>query len=231
MMPQVSIIIPIYNEEELLESSIAELAYGLKKEKIDYELTLTENGSRDRTRDIAYKLARTNERIKVITTDQPNYGLALKKGIIAARAEKIVCFELDYWDIGFLKEAISLLSTYDVVVASKRAPGARDERPFIRRAITFGFNLFLHLLLGFKGSDTHGIKAFNKKKIIPIATSCRTEKDIFSSELLIRAERAGLQKKEIPTVVAEKRGSRVSVLNRVPSAIKNTIRLFFALRK
>ena len=230
-MPEVSIIVPIYNEEKLLESSVSELTEALEKEKIDYELILSENGSTDQTREIASALAEDNKRIKVITTDEPNYGRALKKGILAAGGERIVCFELDYWDIRFLKEALSLLSTYDVIVGSKRAPGARDERPFIRRAITAGFNLFLRILLGFKGSDTHGIKAFNKSKILPIVSLCQTEKDIFASELIIRAERAGLPKKEIPTVVVEKRGSRVGVLRRVPSAIRNIFRLFFTLRR
>ena len=49
-----------------------------------------------------------------------------------------------------------------VEVGSKVAPGSRDERPLARRLITRVFNGFLRIALGFKGSDTHGVKAFRR---------------------------------------------------------------------
>ena len=54
-----------------------------------------------------------------------------------------------------------LLKKYDAVIGSKRARGARDRRPSIRRLITWGFNTFLRIVFKFTGTDTHGIKALH----------------------------------------------------------------------
>lgn len=228
--PAVSIIIPIYNEEEILESAVREIIKEADKLQMDYELLLCENGSSDRTVEIAKHVSKIYSQVRVEQYPEPNYGKALELGILNANGRNIVCFEIDFWDAEFIQISESLLKKYDAVVGSKQAKGARDRRPFIRRMITFGFNLFLRLFFGFRGTDTHGIKAFRRDKAVDIAKNCKTDKDIFATELILRMERTGYYMCEIPLEIEEKRPPSIKIFKRVPSTIKNLIKLWKATR-
>jgi len=225
-----SILIPVFNEEDILESSTRDIVAKLKNEKVEYELLLCENGSKDNTIEIAEKLQKALKQVDFISIDEPNYGKALQKGIASAKYERIVVFEIDFYDIDFLRESLDLLSDFDMVVGSKRAPGAVDKRPWIRRFITCGFNTALKILIGFKGTDTHGLKALNKSKLLDIVQSCRVFNNLFATEFVIRAERGGLKIKELPADVEELRDARVGVLRRIPKALKNLFKLFWVIR-
>ena len=100
-----SIVIPIYNEEEILESSLNEIASICEKTRIKYEIILVENGSTDKTKEIASKLTNTNSKTKVINLTNPNYGNALKQGFLASKNDLIVSFDIDYFSESFLNEA------------------------------------------------------------------------------------------------------------------------------
>jgi hypothetical protein len=118
----------------------------------------------------------------------------------------------------------------DLVIGSKAMRGASDERPFIRRLGTHVINGLLRLTLGFRGTDTHGLKAFRRRKLQPIARVCVVDRDLFASELVIRAERAGLDVREIPVRVLEKRPPTVGLVRRVPNVLRNLAKLFIVIR-
>ena len=83
--PRVSIIIPIYNEEAILQSAVVDLVDRLSELDEPYELILAENGSTDDTVKIANELAERFPQLVVRSLGQPNYGEALKRGILEAR--------------------------------------------------------------------------------------------------------------------------------------------------
>jgi len=230
IMDHFSILIPVYNEEEILEKSSREIISQLKDVKTDFELLVCENGSTDKTVEIAERLKREIKYFDFFRSKHANYGKALEKGIERAKYNKIVVFEIDYYDIDFLRKSIALLDEYDLIIGSKRAPGSVDERSSIRKFITWGFNTALKFLVGFKGTDTHGLKAMRKDKLLHIARSCKVFNNLFSTEFVIRAERAGLSIKELPAHVAELRDTRVGVLKRIPRAFINLIKLVWVLR-
>jgi len=230
-MPQVSIVIPVYREEAVLEQFTGQIIEAVDRLEIPYELILAENGGLDRTGEIADRLATRFQQVRAVHYPEPNYGKALAMGILSATGENVVCFEIDFWDAEFVEIVQVLLKKYDAVIGSKRAPGARDRRPFLRRAITSSFNLFLKMVYGFQGTDTHGIKAFRREKALPIVRDCATGKDIFATELVIRMERAGLYICEMPLEIQELRSPSINLLKRVPSTIRNLIALWRAIRK
>jgi hypothetical protein len=84
--------------------------------------------------------------------------------------------------------------------------------------------------LGFTGTDTHGLKAFRRAALLPIVNACISDKDIFASELVIRAEREGVRGKEIPVRVLEKRVPTIGLFRRVPNVMKNLGKLVWAIR-
>ena len=228
--PAVSILIPIYNEEQILEESVRDLVGGIDPLGIPYELLLCENGSKDRSVEVGERLVAELSQVRLLRCPVPNYGAALAMGIREARGANIVCFEIDFYDVPFVEIAHVLLKKYDAVIGSKRARGSRDRRPFIRRFITFGFNTFLRIVFKFTGTDTHGIKAFRAEPVRPLVDACKTDADIFTTELVIRMERADLRMCEIPLEIAERRPPTVNILRRVPSALRNLWRLWKATR-
>ena len=103
-----SIVIPIYNEEEILEASTNQIIAICEKIKAEYEIILVENGSTDKTARIASNLSELNPNLMVINLTSPNYGNALKEGFMKAKNELVVAFDIDYFSESFLKEALLL---------------------------------------------------------------------------------------------------------------------------
>lgn len=231
-VPSISIVIPVYDEEAILRAAILELFDRLSLLPWPYEILIAENGSTDRTLEIATELASRFDEIRCHHTTAPNYGKALREGILSAEGEIVICDEIDLCDTDFYERALSLLRdlSVDFVVGSKAMEGAVDGRPFFRRLGTLVINSMLKAALGFRGTDTHGLKAFRREKVQPIARACLIDRDLFASELVIRAERAGLGVREIPVRVQEKRPPTVGLARRVPSVLRNFAKLFIAIR-
>ncbi len=230
--PRLSIVIPVYNEASILASAVAELGQALDERALDWEMVLAENGSRDETPEILARLSAQDARIRSLHVDRPNYGAALKEGILAARGELVVCDEIDLGDLRFYDAALEVLKdeAVDLVVGSKAARGAVDRRPLVRRVATRVHNGILRLLLGFQGTDTHGLKAFRRQRLLPVVQACVVDRDVFASELVIRAWRAGLHVLEIPIELREKRKPTVDLYKRVPNVLKNVAKLFWVVR-
>jgi glycosyltransferase involved in cell wall biosynthesis len=228
---QISIVIPVYNEEGLLATAVNDLITRLHEIPMTCEVILSENGSKDRTREIAQELALRIPNIRVLHTDEPNYGKALKRGIEEAHGAIVLCDEIDICDVDFYKVALEFLTAdrADMVVGSKRHPAARDARPFLRRFATQILNLMLRMIVGFKGTDTHGLKAFQRAPLLPVVRSCIVEKDLFASELVIRAERV-VRVVEVPVRIMEKRPPSINLFKRVPNVLRNLWRLFLVIR-
>ena len=230
--PFLSVVIPVYNEAKIVSSAAAELCQSLEDRGLDYELVFAENGSTDQTPRILQQLAESNPRIRWLHFPQPNYGGALKQGILQARGEIVVCDEIDLCDLVFYDQALPMLRarTADMVVGSKAAKGASDRRPLLRRLATRVHNKLLKVLVGFRGTDTHGLKTFRRDELAPVVRACVVDRDVFASELVIRAWRQGLKVVEIPVQLHEKRQPSVHLLRRVPNVLKNVAKLVYVIR-
>lgn len=230
--PDFSIVIPIYNEEAILSAAILELRERLLGFPETYEIVLAENGSTDRTLELAVKLSHEIPQVRFVSIGEPNYGKALRAGILEARSDLVVCDEIDLCDTDFHRRALDLLHTgaLDMVIGSKLLRGAQDERPFLRHAASLVYNGMLRVAVGFPGTDTHGLKAFRREALVPIVRSCLVDRDVFASELVVRAYRAGLRVREIPVRVLEKRTPSINLTRRVPNVLKNVARLTWAVR-
>ncbi|MDP3888628.1 MAG: glycosyltransferase family 2 protein [bacterium] len=224
----VSIVVPVYNEEKLLPDFVGEVVPYLKSNKFDYELIFIENGSSDATLAIATKFAKTNKNIKVFHLPQAGYGLALILGCKKARGEFVVIYNADFWDPKFIELTKVNLLNYDIALGSKNLTGSIDQRPLGRKIVTKGFNLFLNILLGFRGTDTHGIKVFKREFLLPVIRKCKTRTGIFDTELIVRAQRGGASILELPVEVIEKRPNRFGLI-RILKTPADILRLYFIL--
>ncbi|OJT16383.1 glycosyl transferase family 2 [Archangium sp. Cb G35] len=230
--PYLSIVIPVYNEASIVASAAAELAQGLDARGWDYEIIFAENGSRDATPQILEDMCAKNPRLRWFHSERPNYGVALKAGIEKARGTYVFCDEIDLCDLSFYDAALPLLEKggVDMVVGSKAAKGASDQRPLVRRVATRVHNKLLRVALGFQGTDTHGLKAFRREALLPVVARCVVDMDVFASEFVIRAWREGLRVVEIPIQLHEKRQPSIHLFKRVPNVLRNVGKLVYVIR-
>jgi glycosyltransferase involved in cell wall biosynthesis len=230
--PRVSVVVPVFNEAAILPTAAAELVASLEQSGWDWEVIFAENGSKDSTPQILAELTSQNPRVRSLHEGEPNYGRALRHGILEARGDYVICDEIDLCDAAFHQAAMKILLAGEaqMVVGSKAAVGAHDERPFVRQAGTRVLNGMLRVSLGYRGTDTHGLKAFRREPLLPVARACLVEHDLFASEFVVRAYRMGVDVKEIPVSIHEKRRPSVHLFRRVPKVLKNLTRLVWVIR-
>ena len=230
--PEVSFVIPVYDEEAILHAAVVDLRERLAPHGLRYELILAENGSRDRTAEVARELCARYPEVRLLQSRTPNYGQALRQGIVRSRGQLVICEEIDLCDVDFHLRALALLRSgkADFVIGSKLIGGARDARPLFRHAASLLYTRILRLLFDFGGTDTHGLKAFRRALVLPLVEACRVEHDVFSSELVIRAYRAPLRVVEIPVRILEKRPPSIGLWRRVPGVAKDLWHLTRAIR-
>jgi glycosyltransferase involved in cell wall biosynthesis len=226
--PGVSVVMPAHNESGLLDHTLKELVSALRDRDLTFEILVVENGSSDTTLSDARAFAADDPAVSVLTRPRADYGAAMRAGILAATGDVVVVFDVDYYDAGFVDRVLPRLLAPDgpaIVVGSKRAPGTHDTRPWPRRAITAGFAGVLRYGFGLQVSDTHGMKAMRRATVVPIVGSCRTGTDLFDTELVLRADRAGLAVAEVAVTVEERRPSRTPIVRRILRTMVGLVRL------
>lgn len=232
--PTVSVVMPAFNEAEILAESVREVRAGLVDRELSHEILVVENGSTDETATIADALSAEHETVRVEHLDRADYGEALRHGLLTVGGSIVVNFDVDYYDLAFFDVAIDRMTGDDapsILVASKRAPGSNDERSLPRRVITATFSAILRVGFGLGVSDTHGMKAMRRADVVEIARRCRFGEDLFDTELILRAERAGRAVEEVPASVTELRPARTSMVRRMPRATAGLVKLRVALAR
>src|SRR5262245_25408748 len=104
---------PAYNEAELLELSVKEVVEGLRGRSEPFEVIVVENGSRDATAELADLLAASTAEVVTLHLDVADYGAALRAGLLAAEGDLVVNFDVDYYDLAFVADALTRLAADD----------------------------------------------------------------------------------------------------------------------
>jgi glycosyltransferase involved in cell wall biosynthesis len=225
MTPVFTVVVPVYNEASFIPSALPALIGEMESLGRGYRVLLIENGSTDDTARVAREVG-SGFPVTVLSLEDADYGAAMREGFLKAEGQWVVNFDIDYFSAGFLRLVLET-DDADLVIASKRDPDSDDRRTPMRRIATLVFNILLSSILSSKVSDTHGMKAFSNELVAKLAPEVGSTKDLFDTELVVRAERAGYRIKEVPVVVTEMRSARSSLVKRVP----RTIQGLFAIRR
>jgi glycosyltransferase involved in cell wall biosynthesis len=227
----ISVVMPAHNEEGYLEPAVKAVIAAMTARSHDFEVIIAQNGSVDGTRAEAGRLTTAFEEVTSIDLPDADYGQALREGFLRARGEIIVNYDVDLVDVDFLDRALEVMEdpAVAVVVGSKRSPGSDDGRAPARRLVTAAFSWVLRFGFGLRISDTHGLKALRRAPLAVLVAACRSGKDIFDTELIIRAERAGLGVEEIPVTVTDTRPPRTPIARRIPRTLAGLGRLWLLL--
>jgi len=227
--PSLTIVIPVHNEAGFVTTAIERLETDLAG--LDYVLYLVENGSADGTREESARLAKRLPWLQLLQLDKADYGAALREGFRQSDTDWMVAFDIDYFSRAFVDDVLTRAGEADIILASKRDPNAEDNRGLLRRLGTSVFNLLLRGLFGSTVTDTHGMKAVSRKVLDDVLPQVKSTEDLFDTELVLRAERAGYRIAEVPAVVEEIRPARSSYLKRVPRTLIGLLRLRRVLGK
>lgn len=224
-----SILIPVYNEERVLEENVDKLVKYLKNLKEEYEILICSNGSTDNTNKIGKQLENKYERLKFFTIPQKGVGGAFKINAKHAKYEKLVSLDMDLSiDLNFINKVRKLLDEYDVVVGSKKM--GRQKRSLIRKIISDGYIKLVKLLLGLNYRDySIAAKAYHKSKIKKYLDNV----DYGSSyvmEIIYHIKNNNNKIKEVPVLCEDKRKSKFNIFHEIFYRFKNLISFWIKMQ-
>ena len=229
MSPFISVVVPVYNEADFVPQALPKLIEEMESAGAPFRVIIVENGSTDDTADIARDVSQGMP-VQVLSLEIADYGAAMREGFLAAEGDWVINFDIDYFSGDFVRSVLEQPDEVDLVIGSKRDPGSQDKRPPIRRLATRVFNLLLSTVLDSGVTDTHGMKGFRRKLVDDLAPQVASTQDLFDTELVVRAERAGYEIVEVPVRVEEIRSARSSLVKRAPRTILGLVRIRHLLR-
>ncbi len=192
---ELSVFFPAYNEEKNIEATVRSAKKVLNKVAHKWEILIVNDGSTDKTGEIARRLAKEDERIKVIT-HSPNrgYGGALKSGFANSRFRWVCFTDSDgQFDFSEIKKFLPYTKDTDLIL------GFRLKRadPFIRKVYTAVWALIPRLIWGLKVKDySCGFKLIRKKVFDEVQPLVGEEK-VTQIELLVKAKKKEFKFKEV----------------------------------
>jgi len=231
MKPELSIVIPAFEEQARLGDSLEKIFAFLKAGSANAEIVVVDDGSKDSTAEAARSVFRAHPEIRSnVIRYEPNRGkgYATKIGLQAANADVALFSDADLSTP--IEEAPKLIDPirageYDVTFGSRALDRTLigTHQPWRREQGGKVMNLIIRTLSGLPFADTQcGFKAFNMVKFRPLLDVMTIDRFGFDIEFLFVAERYGLRLKEIPVLWNNVEGSKVSV-------VRDTRRMFSEL--
>jgi len=227
MAQKISLIIPAYNEEKLITSSIKTILTYMLKNKYNFEIIIVDDGSKDTT---TKKVRSIKDKHVKLILYKPNKGKgnAVKTGMLAAKGDLLLFLDADLsTPIEEIEKFIPQTKKYDVVIASRALKESKIKvhQPFYREFIGKVFNKMVQLLAVGGIKDTQcGFKMFTRKAANIIFKRQRIHGWAFDVELLFIAKKYRLKIKEMPVTWINEGDSRVS-------PIKSSIQMFLQILK
>lgn len=192
-----SIFFPAYNEEANIALAVEKTLRVVEDSPYvrDYEIIVVNDGSKDRTREVAERLARTHSHVRLVNHERNmGYGAALRTGLTEATKDYVFFTDADLqFDILELQNLLVHIPNHDAVIGY-RAP-RRD--PMMRLINAWGWNLLNRAFFGLRIMDIDcAFKLFRRDKVQSLPLKSRGA--MISAETLIRLTRSGAKVKEIP---------------------------------
>jgi glycosyltransferase involved in cell wall biosynthesis len=227
----VDVLLPVYNEEHVLEKSVTSLRDFLEKncQNVDWIISIGDNASTDRTLGVAKDLEKQFKDVRVFHLDQKGRGRMVKYAWMESEADVLTYMDIDLsTDLNAFPPMVqAIIDGYDICIGSRQYKGADVERSLRREIISRGYIWVLKILLGFPYTDAQcGFKAVSKKTVNDLFHLIKDDEWFFDTELLYIAYKEGYTVKELPVRWIEDRDSRVKILRTAWLDIKGVFRMF-----
>lgn len=213
--PLVSVVLPVYNEETVIENSINKLIDFLdKNSRCPYKVVIVDNASTDKTSEIGKRLSEKYKQISYIFTNEKGKGLAIRRGW-QEEGDILVTMDIDLaYDLNYFNKLVdSIISGYDISLANRLGKnsvihGRRVHREIVSRI----YNLLVRSLF-WDGIQDHqcGFKAIERHAYDLIAKEIKNRGWFLDTELLLIAKNNGLKIKPIDVICYDNPGSNIGV--------------------
>lgn len=224
----ISIVIPCYNEEQRIISSLNSIVSFMNSYNPSFEIIVVDDGSKDSSVQLIKNYIATRENIYLVENPHKGKGYAVRTGVLMSVGKYVLMTDADLaTPIDEIKRLLIWVEDhdFDIVMASREGMGAsRQDEPFIRHLMGRVFNLLIKIIVGLFYKDTQcGFKLFRGEparnlftRMILFGDSSKIVKypkvTAFDVEVLVIAKNDGLKVKEVPvpwTYVPTKRVSAI----------------------
>jgi glycosyltransferase involved in cell wall biosynthesis len=227
---RVDVILPVYNEEHVLERSVRTLhAFLTDNLRHEWRIVIADNGSKDRTGHIAKQLEQTLPAVMAMHIPEAGRGRALTRAMLASEADILTYMDIDLsTDLDAFPKMVNAIAEqgYDVAAGTRLGPGAETTRSLKREVLSRGFVLMTNALFQTRLRDTQcGFKAISRdaaQKLLPMVKDTGW---FWDTELLLLAAKSGWRVTFIPVRWVEDKDSRVKVASTAWRDIKGLLRM------
>jgi len=232
---ELSIVIPAYNEAKRIPDTIQRIFKFIKNQKINAEILVINDGSKDSTAKIINEMAKNNKTLKLVSYERnQGKGFAVKTGVLHAKGQAILISDAD--NSTPIEEVLKLLpylkQNFDVVIGSRYLPGSdvKIKQGKLRIFISRVGNLVIRTLLVGKIRDTQcGFKLFEYKTAKEIFQLQKIYRWSFDVEILAIAQKLKHRIKEVPIIWSDAAGSKVHPFRDAYRTIKEILYIKFNL--
>jgi glycosyltransferase involved in cell wall biosynthesis len=224
-VPQFTVAIPVFNEEELLRQNVLRLCEHL--ESIGpYEILIGSNGSTDASVEICRQLAQENSRIRYFAIDERKVGVVFQRFLREARSEKLISVDMDLSiDLDFISRSLGLLDNCDLVVGSKKL--GVENRSLVRR---FGSDLYIWTVRALYRMKSHdyslAAKAYRVSFFRRFAAQLAEDTNyVVDCVYLCQLHRG--RSTEIPVACDDRRPSRFNLLHEARDKYSYLLKLWY----
>jgi len=226
-----SIILIAYNEENFLENCIYTIINTVRPLQINYEIVVVENGSTDKTFQIAKKLSEEFSNISCEHLDEPNPAGAMRRGYFLARGKTIINLDVDLsTDMKYFESLYNYSKEFDLVTGSRYMDKKLVKRTLDRLILSVIFNrILINGLLGSKIKDNNcGFRAIRRDVGVELFNEIKDDNVFGIVELIVRAQKNNFLIKEFP--VEWKENPRRIGMRKILKFLIPALRLWFRLR-
>ena len=235
--PFLSIIVPAYNEEERLVASLGKITSYLDAAGIDAEILVVDDGSKDRTAELAAK-ALAGRRGRVVPNgENRGKGYSVRHGVLEARGRFVLLTDADLSTP--IEDHAKLAAVIrdrdlDVVIGSRALPDSdvQVRQGWLRQTMGRSFNTIIRAMTGSPFRDTQcGFKLMDRERVKPLFEKMVVDGFAFDVELLFLCARFGLSVADVPIAWRNATGSKVSLLSDPLKMIADVLRVRWRFRR
>ncbi|KKU43554.1 MAG: Dolichyl-phosphate beta-glucosyltransferase [Parcubacteria group bacterium GW2011_GWA2_46_7] len=217
--PSISVIIPVFNEEKTIQSTIESVCAYCDANGFPYEVVVVNDGSQDGTAGVVESLLGRYPMLRMLDNGtNTGKGYAVRNGMLHATGDLALFMDADgstkISELGKVLEKYT--QGYGVIMGSRKIPGAyiAVHQPKFRELSGRMMNVFIRVATGLPFEDTQvGFKAFSHQARETIFPLQRTSRWIFDVELLVIAAQNRISVAEIPITWENNSNSRVKVVH------------------
>ena len=232
--PSIDIIVPVLDEEVDLPLCIERLIEFCKNQMSEYDWTITtaDNGSTDRTLEIATELSDLNDRVGFIRLEERGRGRALKRAWTQSKSDMVAYMDVDLsTGLDALPTAADIVRSgmCEIVVGSRLIEGSQvTGRSIKREFISRSYSLLFRAMFFVSFRDAQcGFKVVSRKVVKEVLPLVKSNGWFFDTELLLLSEKNGYSVCEIPVRWTDDPDTRVKIFDTAWEDIKGLIRIRF----